>query len=127
MKKNKIIFLSIAMVVLLIVVIQSAYVVKETEQVVITQFGKPVGEAKTEPGLKFKTPFIQKSNYFEKQFQFLTNSAQFANQQIFIAVFLSIMSWNTKKTGPLFRGPVLVCCEVMRLALTCPAGRFPRR
>ncbi len=64
MKNNKIIFLVVALIVLLIVVFQSVYVVKETEQVVITQFGKPVGEAKTEPGLKFKTPFIQKTNYF---------------------------------------------------------------
>ncbi|MCU4158287.1 protease modulator HflC [Carboxylicivirga sp. A043] len=68
MKKNKIIFLSIALIVLLIVVLQSVYIVKETEQVVITQFGKPVGKAKTEPGLKFKTPFIQKTNYFEKRY-----------------------------------------------------------
>ncbi|MFT4667477.1 MAG: membrane protease subunit HflC [Salibacteraceae bacterium] len=68
MKKNKIIFLIVTLIILLIVVYQSVYVVKETEQVVITQFGKPVGEAKTEPGLKFKTPFIQKTNYFEKRY-----------------------------------------------------------
>ncbi len=68
MNKNKSIFLIITLIILLIVVFQSVYVVKETEQVVITQFGKPVGEAKTEPGLKFKTPFIQKTNYFEKRY-----------------------------------------------------------
>jgi len=44
----------------------SAYVVDETEQVVITQFGRIVGEAKKDPGLKFKVPFIQKANYFPK-------------------------------------------------------------
>jgi membrane protease subunit HflC len=42
--------------------------VKENEQVVITQFGKPVGKAKTTPGLKLKVPFTQKTNYFEKRF-----------------------------------------------------------
>ena len=42
------------------------YVVDETEQVVITQFGRIVGEAKQAPGLKFKIPFIQKVNYFPK-------------------------------------------------------------
>mgnify|MGYP003571970755 FL=1 len=44
----------------------AAYIVDETEQVIITQFGKIIGEPKTDPGLKFKIPFIQKANYFAK-------------------------------------------------------------
>lgn len=44
------------------------YVVTETEQVVITMFGKPVGDPVTEPGLKLKLPFFHKANYFEKRF-----------------------------------------------------------
>ena len=44
----------------------SAYVVDETEQVVITQFGKSIGSPKTEPGIYFKIPFIQHANYFHK-------------------------------------------------------------
>jgi membrane protease subunit HflC len=68
MNRNRIIISIIALIVLLILITQSAYIVKETEQVVITQFGKPVGEAVTKPGLKFKTPFIQKANYFEKRY-----------------------------------------------------------
>ncbi len=44
------------------------YTVNETEQVVITQMGKPVGSPVTEPGLHFKLPFIQQANYFEKRF-----------------------------------------------------------
>jgi membrane protease subunit HflC len=51
-----------------ILLLESAYIVNETEQVVITQFGKPVGEAKTTPGLKFRVPFIHKTNYFEKRY-----------------------------------------------------------
>lgn len=51
---------------LIMVAYGSAYVVDETEQVVITQFGRIVGDAKTEPGLKFKWPFIQVANYFPK-------------------------------------------------------------
>ena len=47
----------------------SAYVVDETEQVVITQFGKVVGTPVTSPGLKFKVPFIQKASYFPKNLQ----------------------------------------------------------
>ncbi len=45
----------------------SFYTVSETEQVVITQFGRPVGSAIKEAGLKFKLPFIQKANYFSTQ------------------------------------------------------------
>lgn len=44
----------------------SAYVVDETEQVVITQFGEAIDEPKREPGLYFKIPVIQKTNYFPK-------------------------------------------------------------
>ena len=43
------------------------YVVDETKQVVITQFGKPVGNPITSAGLHFKTPFIQMAHYFEKR------------------------------------------------------------
>ena len=52
----------------LIVVNDGFYIVDETEQVVITQFGNPVGESVTEPGLNFKVPFIQTANYFEKRY-----------------------------------------------------------
>ena len=58
----------IGLVILVVVLFNSAYVVNETQQVVITQFGKPVGQAITNPGLKFRTPFIQKVNYFEKRY-----------------------------------------------------------
>lgn len=44
------------------------FIVDETEQVVITQFGKPVGESVTTPGLKMKIPFLQKTNFFDKRF-----------------------------------------------------------
>ncbi|MFN2337274.1 MAG: protease modulator HflC, partial [Bacteroidales bacterium] len=56
------------MAVALLLILECVYMVKETEQVVITQFGKPVGEAKITPGLKVKAPFIQKTNYFEKRY-----------------------------------------------------------
>ena len=46
----------------------SLYVVDETKQVVLTQFGEPVGEPVTTPGLKWKLPFIQTANFFEKRF-----------------------------------------------------------
>ncbi|HJN43338.1 MAG: HflC protein [Acidobacteria bacterium] len=46
----------------------SVYTVSETNQAIITQFGEPVGEPVTEPGLHFKVPFIQTANMFEKRF-----------------------------------------------------------
>ncbi len=47
---------------------QAAYTVSETRQVIITQFGEPVGDPVVSPGLHFKIPFIQRSNFFEKRF-----------------------------------------------------------
>lgn len=46
----------------------SLYVVDENEQVVVTQFGAPVGEPITEPGLNFKLPFIQQVHSFDKRY-----------------------------------------------------------
>jgi len=43
------------------------YIVDEVHQVVITQFGKPVGNPITSAGLNFKKPFIQQAHYFEKR------------------------------------------------------------
>lgn len=56
-----------AALVALIVILNSLYVVSETNQVIITQFGEPIGGAVTKPGLHAKVPFIQKTNYFEKR------------------------------------------------------------
>ena len=49
-----------------VIVYDSAFTVSETEQVVITQFGRIVGDAIKEPGLRFKLPFIQKAHVFPK-------------------------------------------------------------
>ena len=50
------------------VISNGAYTIDETEQVIITQFGRPVGEALIEPGLQFKIPFIQVANRFDNRF-----------------------------------------------------------
>lgn len=47
----------------------AAYTLDETEQAVVTQFGKVVGTTKLEPGLYFKIPFIQKVSFFPKNLQ----------------------------------------------------------
>ncbi|MFT6969329.1 MAG: membrane protease subunit HflC [Cellvibrionaceae bacterium] len=52
---------------ILIVGYESLYRVNETEQIIVTQFGKPVGDIISEAGLKLKVPFIQKVNRIEKR------------------------------------------------------------
>ena len=52
----------------LILVSQAIYTVNEVEQVIITQFGEPVGDPVTTPGLHWKVPFVQTSNFFDKRF-----------------------------------------------------------
>ena len=64
MKKN---YLSIGSVILVLVVMNSFFVITETEQAVKTEFGKPVGGPIEDSGLKFKIPFIQTVIKFEKR------------------------------------------------------------
>lgn len=68
MKIERLIPIIVVIIVGLIILGGTLYTVDQTEQVVITQFGEPIGEPITEPGLHFKTPFIQKINSFEKRF-----------------------------------------------------------
>ncbi len=58
----------VLLVIALLVVANAAFVVQETEQVIKTQFGKPVGKPVDTPGLHFKLPFIQKVHRFDKRF-----------------------------------------------------------
>ncbi len=67
-KQNKILLIAAIIIAGIIVLSQSIYIVDETQQVVVTQFGRPIGDAVTEPGLKIKTPFVQKANFFEKRY-----------------------------------------------------------
>ncbi|MBN1407959.1 MAG: protease modulator HflC [Calditrichaceae bacterium] len=68
MQSKKMIPIAVLVLIVLIVIFSSAFVVNETEQVIITQFGKPVGEAITDPGIHFKVPIIQDANRFDKRF-----------------------------------------------------------
>lgn len=47
--------------------LNSAYLVAETQQAVITQFGEPIGGPIQKAGLHWKTPFIQQVHYFDKR------------------------------------------------------------
>jgi membrane protease subunit HflC len=66
--KTKSIIITISVILIIIGLNSSAFIVQEKDQVVITQFGRPVGEAIIEPGMYFKMPFIQVANYFEKRY-----------------------------------------------------------
>ncbi|MEJ2052479.1 MAG: protease modulator HflC [Calditrichaceae bacterium] len=68
MQNKKLIPIAILVLVVLIIVFSSAFIVSETEQVIITQFGKPVGQAIINPGIHFKLPIIQDANRFDKRF-----------------------------------------------------------
>ena len=61
-------FITIGIIVIVLIFGGAFYIVNESEQVVITQFGKPVGDPITEPGLKIKKPFLETANYFDKRF-----------------------------------------------------------
>lgn len=66
--------MKISQIVILVIVVigsyvamSSVYTVNEVEQMIITQFGKPVGEPVTTAGLKFKVPFVQEINPIDKR------------------------------------------------------------
>lgn len=67
MNKFKQIAFFVVLIVGVYVTMSSIYTVSEVEQVIITQFGKPVGEPVTEAGLKVKVPFIQEVNPIDKR------------------------------------------------------------
>lgn len=47
---------------------QSVFILDETQQAIVTQFGKPVGEPRTSPGVNIVVPFIQKVQFFDKRY-----------------------------------------------------------
>ncbi len=69
MNSRKITIYIIAVIVFLIFIAFSGaiYKIDETQQVIITQFGKPIGDPINSPGLRVKIPFIQDVNVFEKR------------------------------------------------------------
>ena len=66
-KQTRYIIIAAVVFVAAIVLFSSFYIVSEMNQVIITQFGEPIGDAVTSPGLHMKVPFIQKTNFFEKR------------------------------------------------------------
>ncbi len=59
--------LAILLVIAIGVFLSAAYTLDETEQAVILQFGKPVGDPVVSAGLHFKMPFVQEVRRFDKR------------------------------------------------------------
>lgn len=61
------VFVALAVLVIGAFASGAVFVLDESKQAVITQFGNPIGDPITAAGLHFKTPFIQRAHYFEKR------------------------------------------------------------
>ena len=68
MFKPKQIIIAILVIFIVIAISGSMFILNETEQAIVTQFGKPVGKPRITPGVNFKLPFIQKVKFFDKRF-----------------------------------------------------------
>lgn len=67
MKKVFGFIIAVLVLIVLLFVTGTVYTVREDQQVILTQFGKEVGDPITEAGLHFKLPFIVKVNVIEKR------------------------------------------------------------
>ena len=66
MKTNKIVLLSVVVIIGLIVISNALFIVDQTQQAMVIQFGRPIREV-TEPGLKIKLPIVQQVVTFDKR------------------------------------------------------------
>ncbi len=67
MRLTRLVPILVVIIIGLIILGGTLYTVDQTQQVIITQFGEPIGKPITKAGLRFKKPFIQRVNYFEKR------------------------------------------------------------
>ncbi|TCS39743.1 protease modulator HflC [Reinekea marinisedimentorum] len=66
-KKNGLTFLLVIFILAFLGLSNALYTVSEVQQVIITQFGKPVGSPVVDAGLHIKMPFIQEVNAIDKR------------------------------------------------------------
>ena len=66
MNKRALVIAGVVAAVLLFVLLNAIFTVRQTEQALILQFGNPVG-VERDPGLKFKVPFIQNVEFFDRR------------------------------------------------------------
>lgn len=66
MNKRSLVVIIVAGIVFAVLLLSSVFTVRQTEQALILQFGNPV-RVEREPGLKFKVPFVQNVEYYDKR------------------------------------------------------------
>lgn len=66
--KTKYILALIGALLALILLNSGIFILDETQQAIVTQFGKPVGAPRTQPGMNFKVPLIQRVQFFDKRY-----------------------------------------------------------
>ncbi len=66
--KKKYTAIIIAAIVVVILASSSIFIIDETQQAIVTQFGKPVGGPRVDPGINFKAPIIQRVQFFDKRY-----------------------------------------------------------
>jgi modulator of FtsH protease HflC len=66
MNKRTLVAAAVVLGIVLILGLSAAFTVRQTEQALILQFGNPV-RVERDPGLKFKVPFIQNVEYYDKR------------------------------------------------------------
>ena len=115
----------LVVIVILAFLTGAIYIVDETQQVVITQFGRPVGEAVTRAGLHIKMPIVQMANYFDKRLlqwdgdpnQILANNSVRNNSTFTIATLrIGAKTIEDVKFTVLHRqnNPIVLGSDVMR-------------
>lgn len=65
---NKAILIIIIVLLGIITLSNTIFILDETQQAIVTQFGKPVGKSRVNPGINFKVPFIQTIQMFDKRY-----------------------------------------------------------
>jgi modulator of FtsH protease HflC len=66
MNRNTLLALAVVAVIAVVLLLSSAFTVRQTEQALVLQFGNPV-RVERDPGLKFKVPFIQNVEYYDRR------------------------------------------------------------
>ncbi len=103
MKSTNIVIFLFAGLIGLFVLSGSVYRVMQWEQVIVTEFGRRVGEPKTEPGIHFKKPFIQKVSRFDKRIlEWDGRAAEMPTRDKLFVVIDTFARWRITDSGKFF-------------------------
>jgi len=58
---------AVALLAVLLVAFNAAFIIDQAEQGILVQFGEPIGDVITEPGLHWRVPFVQDVRRFDKR------------------------------------------------------------